>query len=55
MRICSVCGKEITEGYMREGGGEYYCSPECLHKVYTDEEYEAEYEAGEMFWTNWED
>lgn len=52
-RICSECGKEMTEGFVIDGGTEYYCSEECLHKNYTHEEYMEMYEdgEGETYWT----
>ena len=53
IRICSVCGKEMSEGYFNEDSEEYYCSDECLHKVMTEEEYRQCYEEGFMFWTQW--
>lgn len=38
MRICSECGKMMIKGYVIGGGDEYYCSDECLHKAYLEEE-----------------
>lgn len=29
-RICEVCGKAMTSGYMCEDDYTYYCSDECL-------------------------
>lgn len=56
-RTCSECGKEMTEGFVIDGGTEYYCSEECLHKNYTHEEYMEMYEdgEGETYWTQWDD
>lgn len=56
-RICSECGKHMAEGYVIEGGIEYYCSDECLHRHYTDEEYLEMYDDGngDTFWTQWDD
>lgn len=55
-RECSECGKEMNEGYCIENGLEYYCSDECLHKHYTEEEYEEMYDDGngDSYWTEWE-
>ena len=39
-RICSVCGKEMTEGYYAEDVGRYYCSDKCLHTEVSEKEYE---------------
>ena len=56
LRICSVCGAPMTEGYCFEGGLAYYCSAECLHQDFTDEEWEALYEeSGDSYWTTWEE
>lgn len=56
-RTCSECGKEMKQGYCIENGMEYYCSDECLHKHYTEEEFEELYDGGngESYWTEWED
>lgn len=56
-RKCSNCGKEMNEGYCIDNGLEYYCSDECLHKHYTEEEYEEMYDDGngDSYWTEWED
>ena len=43
-RICSVCGGEVWQGYIEADGYRYFCSDECLHTVYTDEEWEKVYE-----------
>lgn len=53
-RTCSECGKDMTEGYCIENGLEYYCSDECLHKHYTDEEYDELYDGCVTLWTEWE-
>lgn len=56
-RTCSECGKEMTQGYCIENGMEYYCSDECLHKHYTEKEFEELYDDGngDSYWTEWED
>lgn len=55
-RICTHCGKTMKEGYCIENGMEYYCSDDCLHKVYTEEEYLELYDDGngDSYWTSWE-
>ena len=54
-RICNECGKEMQEGYCINGGEEYYCSDECLHKHISPEEWEEMYEdGGDSYWTEWE-
>lgn len=57
MRICSECKKKMNEGYCIDGGSEYYCSDECLHKHYSEEEYLDMYDDGngDSYWTEWED
>lgn len=56
-RTCSECGKLMKEGYCIDDGTEYYCSDECLHKNYTEEEWEEMYDDGEgdSYWTEWEE
>lgn len=51
--VCDICGKPMKEGYYIMGT--YYCSPECLHKDYSDEEYTKLYDADEAYWTEWEE
>ena len=57
IRVCSECGKIMKSGYCIENGEEYYCSDECLHKHYTEEEYQELYddENGDSYYTEWED
>lgn len=56
MPICSICGQRMTEGYCYESGEAYYCSDECLHHDFTDEEWEELYsDDGDSYWTTWED
>ena len=55
-RACSHCDKHMKEGYCIENGLEYYCGDECLHKHYTEEEYNELYDDGngDSYWTEWE-
>ncbi len=57
MRTCSECDKKMMEGYVIDGGLDYYCSDECLHKHFTEEEWEEMYDEGnsESYWTEWEE
>ena len=57
IRVCSECGKPMTEGFCIEDGAEYYCSEECLHKNLTEEEYDNLYDdgRGNSYWTSWLD
>lgn len=52
-RICTECGEMMIDGFAADGGGEYYCSEECLYKNYTREEYQQMYEEDEMYYTDW--
>lgn len=55
-RRCSECGEKMREGYVIENGLEYYCSDECLHKHYTEEEWNEMYsDDGDSYWTEWEE
>lgn len=51
MRKCDCCGKEIEEGYLVYDS--YVSCEKCMHELYTKEEYEIEYEKGNIFWTTW--
>lgn len=53
-RVCSECGKEMTEGYCIENGLEYYCSADCLDKHYSEEEWADLYATGDSYYTEWE-
>ena len=58
-RQCSCCEEGMNEGYVIEGGVEYYCTPKCLHEVYTPKEWQDMYEAEDNgnidnYWTEWE-
>lgn len=56
VRVCSECGKIMQEGYVIGGTLEYYCSDECLHKHYTEEEWKEMYtDDGDNYWTSWEE
>lgn len=56
-RICSECGRLMTEGYCIESGMAYYCSDECLHKNMSEEEFNNLYDDGngDTYWTSWVD
>ena len=55
-RKCSHCGKEMNVGYCIRGGEEYYCSDDCLHEHYSEQEYLDLYDNGngDSYWTEWE-
>jgi hypothetical protein len=55
-RICDKCGNGMNEGYVVEGGKEYYCTPKCLHEVYTPMEWQNRFsdECTENYWTEWD-
>ncbi len=60
-RICDKCGNGMNDGYVVGGGDEYYCSPECLHQIYTPKEWQEMYDDSEEnggndnYWTQWEE
>ena len=56
-RKCDVCKQGMNNGYVIEGGLEYFCSDQCLHKTYTKNEWAklCEDENEENYWTQWED
>lgn len=56
-RKCDECNKGMNSGFVIDGGSEYFCSDECLHKHYTEAEWKLMYGEGETesYWTEWED
>lgn len=56
-RICDACNKQMQEGYVINGGEEYYCSEPCLNTKYTTEYFEEMYNGGDgdCYWTEWYD
>ena len=53
-RRCSICGKLMRTGYCVNMGDAYYCSDECLHSDYTDEEWAEECESNDQsYYTEW--
>lgn len=53
-RICSECGNIMCEGYCVNQGDYYYCSNECLHKHFTEEEWQQECEENDQsYYTEW--
>lgn len=53
-RRCSICGRLMQEGYCQDGGWRYYCSDDCLHHNFTDEEWNRECDNNDQsYWTQW--
>jgi hypothetical protein len=53
---CTICDAGMKEGYVVDGGLEYYCSRACLNVVITDEEWTDMSEYSEYnYYTTWED
>lgn len=61
---CDECKQGMNEGYVIEGGAEYYCSDPCLHKHITPKEFlelyigdDEEGEGGgtQTYYTEWDD
>lgn len=54
-RICDECGKGMNDGFVIDGGEQYFCSNECLHHNYTEEEFtEMATEDSDTYWTQWD-
>lgn len=55
-RQCKTCGEiNFEQGFCMEDGLYYYCSEECLHADFTEEEYLKAYDEEWAYWTQWED
>ena len=53
-RRCSECGRRMRAGYCADMGVAYYCSDDCLHTDFTDEEWAAECEANDQsYYRGW--
>ena len=52
-RECTNCHCLMQEGYCIHDGLEYFCSDDCLHGWYSEEEYEELCEQDEGYWTTW--
>lgn len=58
-RVCDKCGNGMNDGYVVCGGEEYYCTPKCLHQVYTPKQWQEMYDQSEEnggndnYWTEW--
>ena len=54
-RTCSHCEKEMVEGYVFDGGSDYYCSETCLSTVVTPKQWDELYKEDPdyFYWTTW--
>ena len=53
-RRCSECGRLMRAGYCADMGVAYYCSDQCLHSDFTDEEWAEECENNDQsYYTEW--
>ena len=44
----------MQQGYCVDAGYRYYCSDDCLHHDFTDEEWNEEYDNNDQsYWTTW--
>jgi hypothetical protein len=55
-RQCSCCKKGMNDGYVINGGEEYYCTNECLHTKYNS--FDIEFmdmgeDNSDNYWTEW--
>ena len=55
VRKCDICGKPMIDGYCVGDGEQYYCSSECLAKVFTEYEWEQAYNEDWGYYTEWFD
>ena len=55
VRKCSICGVPVIAGYCVNDGMDYYCSDECLAKVFTEDEWEIVYQTDGGYYTEWYD
>ena len=57
LRVCSICGKYMAEGYILADGNYYACSDECAVKHFGTQE-DLDIAVNDMpdenFWTEWE-
>lgn len=55
-RKCFICLKKMSSGFVIESGLKYYCSDDCLHFDYTDEEWKTIYDEGnsDSYWTEFQ-
>lgn len=53
-RICNECGAIVYAGYCIGDGDEYYCSDECLHAWYSEEEYDELRQEDYAYYSEWE-
>jgi hypothetical protein len=53
-RKCDSCNFGMNEGYVINGGEQYYCSKECLYTVYSPAEWDQLYETNDSYWTEWD-
>ena len=54
-RTCDICHVKMTSGYVIDDGLEYYCSDDCLHSAYSEEEYDELCQDDCAYWTEWDD
>lgn len=53
-RRCDVCGRLFRQGYCQDAGMNYYCSDDCLHSSFTDDEWEEECENNDQsYYSEW--
>ena len=54
-KVCDICHANMIAGYVIDDGIEYYCSDDCLHGAYSEEEYDELCQEGRGYWTEWDD
>lgn len=53
--VCSICGKEIIEGWVDERNEKIYCSEECKYEFLNYDEIEELEEEDELFFEDFND
>lgn len=52
VRCCTECKEYVSQYYLIGDGDYYFCSDECLHEYYTQDEYYEMYEEDEACWVS---
>ena len=56
-RKCSVTGEGMNQGYVVNGGEEYYKDLQALHTKYSPAEWDQMYDEGnsDSYWSEWDE
>jgi hypothetical protein len=50
---CDSCDCEMLSGYVIRNGEEHFCSDDCLHGWYSEDEYDELCQTNEAYWSEW--